>query len=290
MNSIQQWLNRFELEKLNKIAPVIFFILMLWLCWRMANLFWWFVAPTKAPTVQSVVLGSQQQRMPDIVRFSLFEEQGQNPQSQQADLPVKLEGVVLASPRHLSSAVLRVNNNASSYRVGETIEDTNMTLVEVHWDRVFIRESSGQTREVKFGDETSTANLPPSDMGLNSSSNRTSNAMPSTQPNHATSRNNRSPDRAIDQAIEKLKQDREQYLGQMGVNNTQNGFEVTDQTPPALRARLGLKPGDKVVSVNGQNLSSGVNEAQLLEQVRQAGQAKIEIQRGDQTMTIQQSF
>ena len=290
MNSIQQWLNRFELEKLNKIAPVIFFILMLWLCWRMANLFWWFVAPPKAPTVQSVVLGSQQQRMPDIVRFSLFEEQGQNPQSQQADLPVKLEGVVLASPRHLSSAVIRVNNNASSYRVGETIEDTNMTLVEVHWDRVFIRESSGQTREVNFGDETSTANLPPSDMGLNSSSNRTSNAMPSTQPNHATNRNNRSPDRAIDQAIEKLKQDREQYLGQMGVNNTQNGFEVTDQTPPALRARLGLKPGDKVVSVNGQNLSSGVNEAQLLEQVRQAGQAKIEIQRGDQTMTIQQSF
>ena len=229
--------------------------------------------------------------MPDIVRFSLFEEQGQNPQSQQVDLPVKLEGVVLASPRHLSSAVLRVNNNASSYRVGETIEDTNMTLAEVYWDRVFIRESSGQTREVKFGDETSTANLPPSDMQLNSSSSHTSNALPSTQPNHATSRNNnRSPDRAIDQAIEKLKQDREQYLGQMGVNNTQNGFEVTDQTPPALRARLGLKPGDKVVSVNGQNLSSGVNEAQLLEQVRQAGQAKIEIQRGDQTMTIQQSM
>lgn len=296
MNSIQQWLDRFELEKLNKIAPVIFFILMLWLCWRLANLFWWFVAPPKAPIVQTVMLGSQQQRMPNIVRFSLFEEQGQNPQAQQqADLPVKLEGVVLASPSYLSSAVLRINNNASSYRVGETLDDTNMTLAEIYWDRVFIREGSGQTREVKFGEETSTANLPPSDMSLNNASNRavtsrSTRSVPSTRSNNSTSRNNDSPNRAINQAIEKLKQDREQYLGQMGVNNTQNGLEVTDQTPPALRARLGLKPGDKIVSVNGQNLSSGVNEAQLLEQVRQAGQAKIEIQRGDQTMTIQQSF
>jgi general secretion pathway protein C len=141
---------------------------------------------------------------------------------------------------------------------------------------------------VKFGEETSTANLPPSDMSLNNASNRavtsrSTRSVPSTRSNNSTSRNNDSPNRAINQAIEKLKQDREQYLGQMGVNTTQNGFEVTDQTPPALRARLGLKPGDKIVS-------SGVNEAQLLEQVRQAGQAKIEIQRGDQTMTIQQSF
>lgn len=285
MTNIQQWLARFNAEKLNKLAPVLFFILMLWLCWRLANLFWWFASPPKAPTIQPVVLGSQQVRMPDIVRFSLFEEQGQNPQAQQANLRVKLEGVVLASPSYLSSAVLRVNNTAGSYRVGETIDETNMTLVEVYWDRVFIRESSGQTREVKFGDETSTANTPPPAQGSSSSQQRN---QPTTaqQPNTENKRS----DRAIDQAIEKLKQDREQYLGQMGVTTGQNGFEVTDQTPAALRARLGLKAGDKILSVNGQALSSGVNEAQLLEQVRQAGQAKIEIQRGDQTMTIQQSF
>ena len=284
----ERWAN-LDWKQVDRVAPVLLTLLILYLCWKLASLFWLELAPPQAMQVDRVELGSQQPQIPNVSSFALFHEVGRTA-TVDDQLNMTLQGVVVGQPSQFSSAVIKVNDVAERYRVGDVIDSSQYQLAEVYWDRVFIRESSGQTREVKFGDETSTANLPPSDMQLNSSSNRTSNALPSTQPNNAASRNNRSPDRAIDQAIEKLKQDREQYLGQMGVNNTQNGFEVTDQTPPALRARLGLKPGDKVVSVNGQNLSSGVNEAQLLEQVRQAGQAKIEIQRGDQTMTIQQSF
>lgn len=274
---IQQWLSRFDLQKLDKLAPVVFFILMLWLCWRLASLFWWFVAPPQIPVIQPVILGSQQPVMPNIVRFSLFEEQGQNSQGQiQSNLPLKLEGVVVASPRYLSSAVLRVNDKADRYRVGDKIAETGLEVVDVYWDRVVIRESSGQTREVKFGEASTTANIAPPPA--------------STSSNPATLENNSTTDGAIGSAIEQLQKDREQYLGQMGVNSGQNGFEVTEKTPAALRTRLGLKPGDRIISVNGQSLSGTTNEAQLLEQIRKTGQAKIEIQRGDQMMTIQQSF
>nr|WP_087619636.1 type II secretion system protein N [Acinetobacter populi] len=274
---MQQWLSRFDLQKLDKLAPVLFFIVMIWLCWRLASLFWWFIAPPQIPVIQPVILGSQQPVMPNIVRFSLFEEQGQNPQAQtQASLPLKLEGVVLASPRYLSSAVLRVNDKADSYRIGDKIAETGLELADVYWDRVIIRESSGQTREIKFGEASTTANIAPPPV-----------AAP-TSP--VTPENNNTADGAIGGAIEQLQKDREQYLNQMGVNSGQNGFEVTDKTPPALRTRLGLKPGDRIISVNGQTLSGATNEAQLLEQIRKTGQAKIEIQRGDQTMTIQQSF
>ncbi|EPK2779245.1 PDZ domain-containing protein, partial [Acinetobacter baumannii] len=53
---------------------------------------------------------------------------------------------------------------------------------------------------------------------------------------------------------------------------------------------LGLRPGDRIVSLNGQTVGQGQTDVQLLEQARRAGQVKIEIKRGDQVMTIQQNF
>ena len=77
----------------------------------------------------------------------------------------------------------------------------------------------------------------------------------------------------------------------MGVSgNSSEGFEVTERTPTALRNKLGLRPGDRIVSLNGQTVGQGQTDVQLLEQARRAGQVKIEIKRGDQVMTIQQNF
>lgn len=273
---MQHWREKINLQKLDKLAPIVFFLLLLWLCWRIASLFWWFMAPPQTPTIQPVTLGSQQKMMPDIVRFSLFEEQGTNPAAQQqANLPIKLEGVMLSNPSYLSSAVIKVDNKASSYRVGAEIEGTGLSVAEVYWDRILVRESNGQTREVLFGDAQPESANPPHNTNAGSASNPPLNAS----------------QQAIGNAIENIQADREQYLEQMGVATGGHGlFEISERTPPALRARLGLKPGDKIVSVNGQPLSSGINEAQLLEQIRKTGQAKIEIQRGEQTLTIQQNF
>lgn len=265
-------LTKLDWQKLEKLAPFIFFLLMVWLCWRLASLVWWFVVPPQPPVVNGVTLGSQQKMMPDIVRFSLFEEQGVNPQAQQhANLPIKLEGVMLSNPRHLSSAVIRVNSKASSYRIGQTIEETSLTVQEVYWDRIIVRENNGQTREVLFGDQVAAVTTPP---------------VQEQQPPSNTAQTQN----ALGGAIEHLQNNREQYLADMGVTAGSGGFEISERTPPALRARLGLKPGDKIVSLNGQPLSAEMNEAQLLEQMRKTGQAKIEIQRGEQTLTIQQNF
>lgn len=273
---MQHWREKINLQKLDKLAPIVFFLLLLWLCWRIASLFWWFMAPPQTPTIQPVTLGSQQKMMPDIVRFSLFEEQGTDPTAQQqANLPIKLEGVMLSNPSYLSSAVIRVDNKASSYRVGAEIEGTGLSVAEVYWDRIVVREGNGQSREVLFGDAQPVSTNPSGDASSGQSA-------PNPPLNESQA--------AIGNAIENIQADREQYLQQMGVATGGHGFEISERTPPALRARLGLKPGDKIVSVNGQPIGSGMNEAQLLEQIRKTGQAKIEIQRGEQTLTIQQNF
>src|SRR5690606_31553770 len=95
---------------------------------------------------------------------------------------------------------------------------------------------------------------------------------------------------ALGQAVQKIQEDRDQYLKDMGVNAASGGYEVTARTPAALRSKLGLQPGDRIMSLNGQAVGQGQSDAQLLEQARREGQVKIEIKRGDQVMTIQQNF
>ena len=92
-------------------------------------------------------------------------------------------------------------------------------------------------------------------------------------------------------AVQQMHQNRDQFLADMGVGAaTGEGYEVTSKTPSALRNTLGLQPGDRILSLNGQGVGQGQNDAQLLEQAKQAGQVKLEIKRGDQVMTIQQNF
>lgn len=274
---MQAWYSRLDMHKLERLFPLVFLLLLLWLCWRLANVFWWIVAPPQIPVVQSVILGSQKPVMPNIVRFALFDEPGQNPQALQNNLPIQLVGVVLATPSYLSSAVLRIENQGNRYRVGETIAETDMQLSEVYWDKVILIQN-GARKEIKFGEKSTTANVAAPSYTL-------PNANKAADSQQAPASGN-----VIDSAIEKLHKDREHYLNEMGVAAQAGGLAVTDKTPPAVRARLGLQPGDKVVSVNGQAITAATNEAQLLEQIKKTGQAKIEIQRGDQTMTIQQNF
>ena len=76
----------------------------------------------------------------------------------------------------------------------------------------------------------------------------------------------------------------------LNTNNTGQGSKVTEQTPAALRSRLGLQAGDQIMSLNGQTIGQGQNDAQLLERARREGQVKIEVKRGDRIITVQQNF
>ena len=97
---------------------------------------------------------------------------------------------------------------------------------------------------------------------------------------------------AIGQAVQRIQEDREQYLKTWVLKpNTGNGCKVTTRTPAALKGnKLGLQAGDRILSLNGQSVGQGQNDAQLLEQARREGQVRLEIKRGDQVMTIQQNF
>ena len=277
---LQRYSARFEAQGLSqKVAPVLLVVLILYLCWKLASLFWLVLAPPQTHQADTVALGSQQSQLPNIANFALFYEQGQIDERQDEQLNLSLQGVMVAYPSQFSSAVIKVLNQAERYRVGDRLEGSNYQLAEVEWNRVVLRTTSGATRTLAFEGIQNGLYQP---MGQDSPQVPVSNSMQNNSTNQTTQQ--------IGQATQRLQENREQFLQEMGVQNSGDGYEVSSRTPAALRNKLGLQPGDRIVSLNGQNLSSGQTEAQLLEQARQQGQVRLEIKRGDQVMTIQQDL
>lgn len=272
-------LQQLQWQKLDRLSVIVFAFLILWLCWKLASLFWWVIAPPQMMQFDRVELGSQQPQIPNISTFSLFNEPSAN--AAQENVNLELQGVIVGYPNRFSSAVIKLDNTADRYRVGETIASTSYQLAEVYWDHVILRQGNGSTRELQFKGLPNGLYQPPNP-----------EASPANQPTatqQAPSAN--STQEALGQAIQQMQGNREQYLRDMGVSGSSSeGFEVTERTPTALRNKLGLRPGDRIVSLNGQTVGQGQTDVQLLEQARRAGQVKLEIKRGDQVMTIQQNF
>ena len=279
-------LKNIDLKQANRVAPVVLLLLILYLCWKLAAMFWLLIAPPQAMQLDRVELGSQQAQIPNISAFSLFQESGQTAAGAEA-ANILLQGVVVASPSSNSSAVLKVNDQVDRYRVGEMLGSSGFELAEVYWDRVILRRATGATQEVLFKGLENGLNQPivPATPASN-----TMSAPSSIMNSAAEAQNLPSAQNEIGRAIQQMQENKDQYLQNMGVSASDGGFEITSRTPAALRNRLGLRPGDRILSLNGQTLSQGQTEAQLLEQARREGQVKLEIKRGDQTMTIQQDL
>ena len=280
MNDWVEKIQQLNWKQADRIAPVLLVVLILYLCWKLANIFWLVLAPPQVMQIERVELGAQQTSVPNISSFALFQETGRTAAADE-NINLILQGVVVGYPSQFSSAVIKVNDMADRYRVGENIANSAYQLAEVYWDRIVLRQSNGTIRELKFKgienglDQTI---VPPVTSPSGSADAQSTETAQNQQSN------------ALGQAVQKIQQDREQYLKEMGVNTAGEGYEVTSNTPAALRTKLGLQPGDRIVSLNGQAVGQGQNDAQLLEQARREGQVKLEIKRGDQVMTIQQNF
>ncbi|MGS6743072.1 type II secretion system protein N [Acinetobacter baumannii] len=271
-------LQQLQWQKLDRLSVVVLAILILWLCWKLASFFWLVIAPPQLMQFDRVELGSQQPQIPNISTFSLFNEPSAN--AAQESVNLELQGVMVGYPNRFSSAVIKIDNTAERYRVGETIGSTSYQLAEVYWDRVVLSQGNGSTRELQFKGLPNGLYQPMTP----DASQQSATPSQSTEPMNTAQQ-------ALGQAIQQMQGNREQYLRDMGVSgNSGEGYEVTKRTPTALRNKLGLRPGDRIVSLNGQTVGQGQTDVQLLEQARRAGQVKIEIKRGDQVMTIQQNF
>lgn len=266
----------FSFSKLDSVAPWLLLLTMGWLCWQLASVFWLLITPPTAPQARMVALGGgSTSNIPNVIGFKLFAENSTASGSSQPNVPMTLEGVFVAQPSSRSAAVINANNASLRYRVGQKIEGTSYQLYSVSWNQVTLQGDDGVLQQLKFGDSNASAitNAPVAAQGV------------------PTPNGNQQAQTALSNAIQEMKTNPNAYLGQMGLSTAGGkGYEVTNSVPANVRAQMGLRAGDRIISVNGQPVGNPTSDAQLLQQVQQSRNAQVQIQRGEQTLTIQQSF
>ena len=314
MDTLKPWLARVQRTSVLWLILAIF-----WLCWVSAQLLWLVLAPPRAPMLPAVPLSPQSSlSAQNSSMFAFFADD--TPAAVSAPPPnVSLTGVLLAEPASLSSAMLSVNGKVANYRIGSTLEGTEYTLIAVDWNTAVISDAQNQQTVVRLADNLSldqnrpapdavqNAPLPANSKGLPAYDGLAN--LPSLMPNAPTDNptvppnstddrdsgavtpEDSNPAAAIDSAAQALQDNPASYLSRMGVMASGNGYQVTAAMPAKLRNRLGLESGDRVLSVNGQNVGSNpAQDADLLKQVQQSGEAQIQVQRGEQVITVRQQF
>ncbi len=292
------------IDTLNRFSAWLLLLAIIWLCWVAARLLWLLLAPPLAPALPLQAIQNSADTSADNSQlFTIFADPAATSVAAQPPPNVLLKGVLLAIPDSLSSAMLDVNGEVKNYRIGDSLQETGFTLISVDWNAVIIADAADQQTVISMIEA-----MPLDQRGLAANAignqrlpnNSTNNALPlpdsaaiATPDTVAMPEDNKPADTssAIDEAVTALKENPASYLSRMGVMASGEGYQVTAAMPPGLRNRLGLEAGDKVLTVNGQTVgSSPAQDANILQQAQQAGEAQIEVQRGEQVITIRQQF
>ena len=292
------------INTLNRFSAWLLLLAIIWLCWTAARLLWLLLAAPLAPALPLAPLQNTANSNTDYSGlFAIFADPDPIAAAVQPPPNIGLKGVLIAIPESLSSALLDVNGEVKNYRIGDTLKDSDYTLVAVDWNEVIIADAYDKETIIRMAEAmpldqsamlagmVSNQRLPDNTMLPNSPNIPSPDQVnPETGPNGEASSEGE-PKSAIDEAVTELQSNPASYLSRMGVMASGESYQVTAAMPAKLRNRLGLEPGDKVLTVNGQSVGSNPGQdASVLQQVKQAGEAQIEVQRGDQVITIRQQF
>lgn len=290
------------LNILNRFSGWLLLLVIGWLCWTAARLLWLLLAAPLAPTLPLAPLQNTYASGKDYSSlFAIFADPDPIAAVVQPPPNISLKGVLLAIPESMSSALLDVDGEVKNYRIGDSLKDSDYTLIAVDWNEIIIADANDKQTVISMPEAMP---LDQSAMMAGAVSNQrlpNSDTLPivpqsaqnlDMEPAVASSDSDESsPQSAIEEAVTALQDNPASYLSKMGVMASGESYQVTAAMPAKLRNRLGLEPGDKVLTVNGQSVGNNpAQDAGLLQQVQQTGEAQIEVQRGDQVITIRQQF
>lgn len=93
------------------------------------------------------------------------------------------------------------------------------------------------------------------------------------------------PEKGVD--MDSLAQQRDMVIGQLGLEPFEaGGYRIGDSAPSEMLARVGLRGGDVLVSVNGHTLGEEASDLAAMESFRNTGTATVVVQRGEQQFTV----
>lgn len=233
-------------------------------------------------------------------------------------LQLALQGVFLADDPDASSVIVAERNrDGKLYRIGDRLPG-NAVLVEVLGDRIVLRRA-GQLETLKFLDAApggayladgaasaapraaargaarrsaaGTAGGITSAPAGGSVPGASGSGRRSAQRTAGTSGSaNASMRDQLREFGERLNVDPTGTLAEFGVEpvaqGSAGGYRLGSEIPSSTLAKVGLRPGDVVLSVNGQAVGIIQQDRAQLDSIMDAGSARLEIQRGDRRFFV----
>ncbi|TNC91792.1 type II secretion system protein N [Thalassolituus sp.] len=270
-------------------------VLTLVVAWLLAHIVWMLVAPEPVYLPEPARGGNQPAAVATLSSASvhLFGEVGVEPVQavQEVDAPdtrlrLELLGVMQASIPEVSSAIIAQKGGTGEfYRVGDVIQGRTK-LASVFVDKVLL-DTAGKLETLKFEEFSSRG------VGVSASARDEPDPRDVRDAKVSSLRDRfsriRRPSDFMSIASDAAQQNPEEVIMGLGLEpiGVGEGYAVT---PGSVLLQAGMKPGDVLLSVNGQSLGDSGSDQALLQQVMSEGRAQIEVQRGNSRFMINQSF
>jgi general secretion pathway protein C len=194
-------------------------------------------------------------------------------------LRLELLGVMAASIAENSSAIIAPKGGAGeNYRIGDVVQGRTK-LAAVQQDQVIL-DSNGKLEALKF-DLARGQGIQQS--GKPTPAQRRAQSAGSLKERFKQVRN---ASDAVNLLRDEVAISPAGALKQLGLVTSENGSGYRVSSSGSMLTQLGLKPGDVILSVNGQTLGNLEDDQMLLEQVTNSGQARLEIQRGNRRFVV----
>jgi general secretion pathway protein C len=289
--SIQQHWS--EYKAVDPILLIVKWLLAFSIAYYSATLTWMLIdRPTlvlQEPS-SSVTLDSAVAQNHDIAAWHLFGKPDQvvTTSAKEINAPktrlrLSLMGVFVASNVTLSSAIIAEQGREGEFfKVGDRVQG-RARLSQVYENKVIL-DNSGKLETLTFDDSAKLAGSIVSKSPVKKTKKKVAK---SPRAFKQQLRGIRTPEQFVDFAKEQLT-DPAQAMKNMGLKATQGGYLL--ESSASMLARIGMKSGDKLISVNGNTLGDPEQDKLLIDDVYASGSASIVIERGSRRMTINHSF
>lgn len=295
-NRISQRLPVSTLRKLLNLT------LVLLLAWLLARLSWQllpepeFTSPVSAPQASIASTGIATTSLEQLLTYSLFGEVTAEPEraapvvteAPKTQLNVKLTGVVAQADPNSGSAIIESRGGEGTYAVDDTIDGTNAVLKQVLIDRVLIQQAG--RFETLMLDGIEYTKMAQANAGLG----REDSPEPSYENELVASPQAEAP--VLDEgdlgvSRDELLAEPMKFFDYIRVSPQQRdgalvGYKLMPGKDPALFTQLGLQQNDLAIEINGIPLNDMQQAMRVINELRDASEAAIKIERDGEIRDI----
>ena len=273
---------KFDSGTIAKIQAALLMVLIVYVAYLCAGLFWHYFAPDSSQTMvlpQSQVTASKQtqNRGSQLARFHLFGKEGRRPvktldtpkEAPKTNLRLVLKGVFTSEQAGASGAIVEeIGKKSGYYGVGDTLPG-NAVLEEVYNDRILLRRN-GRLETLAFVDKKTAGGQ--SYIAKNKPIKKVTKTPSRVSPHRVDT-----PEKFIEEAAVRLADNPAQALNSVGLKASEGGYVYQGGNP--MLSGLNLNKGDVIRSVNGHSLGDIQKDKDLMKSLYQQGSLEVEIMR-----------